>query len=298
MRKSTVLFYAIAFLTLANGCEENEIDIDNEIKGGFNITINDSILYNHNSIDFYDISSHLVYLKADNNFIFSTHGSFSVQVDSELIYTGQIIPGYSSYWPSGPIIQCAPTFYGEYIIPIGFFPSVDSTGRLKEDPRNDARIIEALKKNNQYKNGLSSEIHSIQKLSENKVQITIQLTNLDTGNILYLDPDRMGLELFHYFTNGLTIRDSQNKYYTHKLTIEKPDPWDLWDINWLSVLKSNETKIITVTYNDFDTLTPGEYTCWFNYPGLTSQIEKEELQQDSGRIWLGKLTNTKIINVE
>ncbi len=298
MKIFTILINTIIILVLIFGCEKRDNDLDIEIKDGFSLVINDSITYNSNSIDFYDFSSHLVYLKAGHNFTFSNRGTFSVLVDNELIYTGHMFPGYSSYLPMGPVIHCAPTFYGDYIIPIGFNQFIDSTGHSNKDPRDDSRIIEALKKSNQYKKGLTSDILSVQKLSNNKVQITLQLTNLDSESLLYLDLGKMGLNLFHYFTNGLIIRDSQNNSYTHKLTVEEPEPWDSWKIDWLSVLKSNEAKTISVTYNDFDIIPSGEYTVFFNYPGLSSQIEKEELQQNSGRIWLGQLSNTKIIDIE
>ena len=123
------------------------------------------------------------------------------------------------------------------------------------------------------------------------------MTNLESDNLLYLDPDKMGLELFHYFTNGLIIRDSQNSY-TYKLTTQKPEPWDSWAADWLTVINGNETKTISIIYNDFDFLPTGEYTASFSYPGLSHQIEKEELQQNIGRIWLGELNNTKVIDIE
>jgi hypothetical protein len=273
MRKLTIIFYAIVFLILAISCEKN----DNEIKGGFNLVINDSITYNSNSIDFYDFSSHLIYLKSGNSFSFSNHGTFRIQVDNEEIYIGQMIPMYSSYMPSGVFIRCTPTFYNDYIIPIGFSQIIDTEGNSIEDPRNDSRIIDALEKYNQYREGLSSEIISVQRMTDNKVKITLELSNLETDNLLYLDPDKMGLELFHYFTNGLIIRDSQRNSYTHKLTTQGPEPWDSWTVDWLTVINGNETKTFSIIYNDFDLLPVGEYTASFSYPGLSHQIELEDL---------------------
>lgn len=298
MKKLTVLFNTMLFLVLMIGCEKNDNDIETEIKDGFSLIINDSITYNSNSIDFYDFSSHLIYLKSGNVFSFSNRGAFMIQVDNEEIYTGQMFPMYSSYMPSGVYIRCTPTFYEDYIIPIGFSQIIDSEGNSIEDPRNDSKIIDALKKYNQYREGLSSEIISVQKLIDNKVKITIELTNLENDNILYLDPDKMGLEFFHYFTNGLIIRDSQSNSYTHKLTTQEPEPWDSWTADWLTVINGNETKTITIIYNDFDLLPVGKYTVSFSYPGLSHQIDLEDLQQINGRIWLGELNNTKTIDIE
>ena len=298
MRNSTTLINVIIFLVLTLGCEKNDNNIDTKIKDGFSLIINDSITYNSNSIDFYDFSTHLIYLKAGNKFTYSNRGTFSILVDNEDIYTGQMFPMYSSYFPTGSFIQCAPNFYNDYIIPIGFNQIIDTAGNTIDDPRNDSRIIEALKKYNQYKQGLSSDIISVQKLSDNKIKITFELTNLDSEDLQFLDPDKMGLGLFHYFTNGLIIKDTQNNFYTHKLTTEKPEPWDSWTTDWLTVINGNETKTISLIYNNFDILPSGEYTASFSYPGLSHQIEKEELQQNNGRIWLGQLNNTKIIDIE
>jgi len=298
MKNLTNLINVIIILTLIIGCERSANDLDTEIKNRFSLVIDDSITYNSNAIDFYDFSSHLIYLKPDNNFSYSNRGAFSVLVDDEEIYTGQMFPMHSSHFPTGALIPCAPTFYNDYIIPVEFNQIVDTNGSSNDDPRNDSRIIEALKKNNQYKRGFSSEIISVQKTSDNKVKITIELINRDSDNLLFLDPDKMGLELFHYFTNGLIIKDSQNNSYTHNLTIEKPDPWDSWEADWLTVIDGNEAKTISLIYDDFDILPAGEYTALFNYPGLKSQIEKEELQQNNGRIWLGELNNTKTIDIE
>jgi len=298
MRYLTILLCTIIILTLTLGCEKNDNDIVTEIKDGFSLIINDSITYNSNSIDFYDFSSHLIYLKSGNVFSFSNLGAFLIQVDNEEIYTGQMFPMYSSYMPTGVYIRCAPTFYNDYIIPIGFSQIIDNDGNSIEDPRNDSRIIDALKKYNQFREGLSSEIISIQQIADNKVKINLELTNLESDNLLYLDPDKMGLELFHYFTNGLIIRDSDNNSYMHKLTSQKPEPWDSWTADWLTVISGNETKIISIIYNDFDLIPSGEYTASFNYPGLSHQIEKEVLQQNNGRIWLGEVINTKVIDIE
>ena len=165
MKNLTILKNAILILILMSSCEKNENDI--EIKDGFSLTINDTISYNSNSIDFYDFSTHLIYLKTGNNFTYSNRGKFSILVNNEEIYTGQLFPMHSSYMPTGPYIRCAPTFYNDYIIPIEFTQIIDKEGIFNDDPRNDSRIINALKKYNQYREGLSSEIISVQKITDN-----------------------------------------------------------------------------------------------------------------------------------
>lgn len=36
----------------------------------------------------------------------------------------------------------------------------------------------------------------------------------------------------------------------------------------------------------------------FQFPGLTHQLTKNDIQQSDGRIWLGKLNMTKYITIE
>ncbi len=288
-KSSLLLFVTLLFFVLS--CESDN-------KDGFCLEINNDILYNSEVIDFYDFSSHLIYLKDGNNFTLSDQGTFSVSVDAEKIYSGGVYPLYSSYLPVGPYIQCCPSFYNDYIIPVSFRSYTNSEGITNEDPRSDPKIIESLIAENKYKRGLSGEILSIEKLSESSVKITLQITNLDSEDLLILDPDKMGLGLFHYYTNGLSLYDAQYNKYSNNLAVSYPDPRDLWESSWFSVLEGNGVKTVSITYDSFDNIPAGNYTAYFNYPGLSSQIEKSELQQNNGRIWLGKLINTSAVFID
>lgn len=294
MKNAILLFITIALIICISSCEKNKND--SEITDGFSLVISDSLTYNSNHIDFYDFSSHLIYLKT-GYFSFSDFGGFRVSVDNEVIYTGLMFPSYSSYLPTGPVIRCAPTFYDDFIIPIDFFQVTNSAGNTNEDPRNDTRIIEALKKYNQVRKGLSLEILSLERLSSNKLELTVQIINHDADVLLILDPEKMGIELFHYFTNGLTLVDSFNNSYTHKITPEKPNAYDSWKNDWLTTVNGNETKAITIIYNDFESIPSGRYSARFVYPGLGSQINREDLIQHNSRIWLGKLYISKAIDI-
>ena len=300
-KKGMIKYYSLlifVFFIFSLSCEKSNTGSEMENSGGFRIEINNSVIYDANDIDFYDFSSQLIYLKTGSHFFYSSYGSFSVLVDKEEIYTGQIYPMYSSYLPSGPVIQCAPTFYNDYVIPIGFIQFIDTTGNSLEDPRSDVRIMEALEKNHQYKKGLSCEILSIQKLRQNRIRVNLQLSTLDSDDLLILDPDRMGPELFHYFTNGLILQDSLNHTYTHHLEIGEPEPWNSWDIDWLTLLRGNETRTISLSYDDFEIPETGDYTAFFQFPGLSYQVERAELYQNGDRIWLGQVKSSKMIDIK
>ncbi len=65
------------------------------------------------------------------------YGTFNVLVDKKEIYAGDIIPFYSSTMGTGPIINCEPALFNDYIIPICFNQLVDIDENSIEDPRSD-----------------------------------------------------------------------------------------------------------------------------------------------------------------
>ena len=140
----------IFFLFIA-GCEGSDDNFKPDTDSGFSIVFDNSDIYTSEQIEFYDFSSHLIYLKDSIFFDDPNRGTFTVFVGDNEIYSGNLFPLYSSFMPAGPVIYCAPTFYEDYIIPIRFNQYTDSDGNTNEDPRNDQRIIDELKKSNKYK---------------------------------------------------------------------------------------------------------------------------------------------------
>ena len=297
MRTIGVLLAIISFLILS--CEKDESDLCYS-EAGFCIEIANKFVFNHRDIDYYDISSHLIYLKRSNPFLKDINKSeiFTVYANGIEIYSGHVEPGYSSSLYPGPLIRCQPSFYNDYIISIDFIQVYDSLGNCNPDPRVDARIIEALQIFDQYHEGLKCEMSSVQYQSQNKVTVDLVLRNTDSFNYYYLDPDKMGENLFHYFTTGLHLWDSKNrKSLTHCLDVSYPEPWNTWDEDWLSLIMSDESRRISITYNCFESVSNGNYRASFTFPGLF-HVGKSELQQNQGRIWLGELDLVKDVTVK
>ena len=283
------------------GCDKDEIDIKGNLTDGFCITSNGEVILNHNDFEYYDYSAHLIYLKDSKSFTedFEDLGEFKVLANGEEIYNGETWPGYSSSMPFGPVIGTHPSFYGDNIVSIGFMPYLDTLGNLLPDPREDERIVDALKRYNQFHAGLSCEITSVQYVSSTNVTVKLLLKNNDDFNYYYIDPEKTGIGLFHYFTNGLYIRNfSPHKTYTHKIETVSADSWNTWDKDWLSVISGKQSKVITITYNNFDEVPKGEYKASFEFPGLGFQVDKEDIIQDNAQIWLGNLRIQKNITIE
>lgn len=296
MKATITILFAISVLLA--GCEKDENNFSKNLTDGFCIVSNDKVVIKHTDIEFYDYSTHLIYLNDNKSFADDIEGigNFTVYADRHKIYSGQTFSHYSSYMPSGAVIRTQPSFYGDNILSIDFVSRLDSSGNYLPDPREDKKIVNALKKYNQFHAGLSCEIKSLSFLSSNNVKLELLLKNNDSFNYYYIDPEKTGIGLFHYFTTGLLITGfSAHKTYTHKTATISADPWNGWKKDWLSVIRGKESKVITITYDNYDNVPQGKYKAIFEFPGLSFQVEKKDIQQDNGQIWLGKLNIRKDI---
>lgn len=115
------------------------------------------------------------------------------------------------------------------------------------------------------------------------------MTNNDSDDLLFLGPDKMGMGLFHYFTNGLTLRDKLNNRYTHSVSHIKPESSKSWKNEWLSEIKGDETIDFSIIYNDFAEFESGTFKTEFTFPDLSFHVDRSELIQSNGRIWLGNI---------
>jgi len=157
--------------------------------------------------------------------------------------------------------------------------------------------VEALNQYDQYRDGLRFELLSVNYESTPRVEVKLKLSNGDPENDYYLDPDRMGTDLFHYFTSGLIIWDEElDKSYSNLLELPVPEPLDAWDLSWLSLMEQGTSDTMTITYNRFEVVPPGTYPVFFTFPGLSYQVEEKERMQVNGRIWLGlKLLHAEVV---
>ncbi|HRX11426.1 MAG TPA: hypothetical protein P5210_07255, partial [Draconibacterium sp.] len=86
--------------------------------------------------------------------------------------------------------------------------------------------------------------------------------------------------------------------YFADIDIESPLYWNYWDIEWLSLIKSGETKSFILNYNIIKEISPGTYIAYFKFPGLNIQLSKEEIELEDGRIWQGNVAILKKVTIE
>ncbi len=248
--------------------------------------------FRFDDIALYDSSTHIIYFKeAQSEFKEVLQGSFAFFDKGDTIYSGGFYPGYSSYIPAGPIILSPPNMYGDHALRIEIWIG------NKPDVRNNPRLIEILKEHNLLHSGLSGEVDLIE-VNDNVLSFGFTLTNHDLTDLLIIDMNKTGLNLFHYFTNGLYLRDQDhNEIFSSTIEHLTPEPWNSWKPEWLSTLKSGESISFTINYPLEAPINPGDYRLLFEFPGLAYQVSKDELFQGNERIWLGDITLRKTITL-
>jgi hypothetical protein len=274
--KKLLLFGLLVLLT-ATSCKKLENEVFFKIGTGQQ--------YKFSDIELYDSSTHIFYFKNEQyefkDFLANT---FAVMDDGKLIYQGSFVPGYSSSIPNGPFIM-SPPLYGNYALRIE-----NGNPDKLHDIRNDSRMIDILKQHALLHPGLTISSSSIEITG---TQLTFKFTvkNNDQSDLMIIDLDKTGPNLFHYFSNGLIINDlAHNEVFKSNIQQQAPDPWNSWKIDWLSELKSGDSKEYTINYVITSPIIPGEYEITFAFPGLAYQVTKDQLYQGNSRIWLGDIT--------
>jgi hypothetical protein len=287
----THILITVIIISILTSCEQ--INTEDTI-----FKIGDKLEYRYSDIELYDSSTHILYFKTSHpEFLIQNKSTFEFLANGEEIYSGVFYPGYSSSFPSGPYIYSSPNFYGLYALRIEFM-FIENGTVLRNDPRNDPRIISALKKYNLLHSGLSVTTNSI-VINGPQLTFKFTVTNQDISDLLILDPDKIGPNLFHYFTNGLSIRKlTHEEVFYSNFQPQTPSPWNSLDAGWLSEIKSGESRQFTINYTLASVINPGEYNAFFEFPGLSCQVTEDQLYQNNKRIWLGDVQLTKKIIIQ
>lgn len=167
----------------------------------------------------------------------------------------------------------------------------------KPDVRNCAKMIEILKNHDLLHRGLYGAIDTL-VINGNTLTLKFTIVNTDQSDLLILDVNKTGVNLFHYFTNGLSIKDKNyNNVFESNIVSSKPDPWNSFKVDWLTLLKSGDSLTFSINYNIEKTIDPGDYYMVFMFPGLAYQVLKDQLLQGNNRIWLGDITLRKNLKI-
>jgi hypothetical protein len=281
--KKIVPFF-IFILIILSSCEKTSRDVI--------FKINDDHEYKYSDIEMYDSSAHILYFKNEHpEFRSIEKGTFTFLDEGETVYTGYIWPSYSSLGPKSPFIM-APLHTNAYTLTIQSWVPAES------DVRNNPRIMSVFSRYNLLHNGLSVTSGSVETGGAGQLVFHFTVKNFDKSDLRIIDINKTGPNLFHYFTNGLYIYDSEdNEVFTSTINVQQADPWDSWSDNWLSTIKTGESKDFTITYPLNKTIGPGDYRISFMFPGFSYQISRDQLYQGDSRIWMGSVSFRKHIAI-
>jgi hypothetical protein len=256
------------------------------------------------NIERYDFSSHCIYLKkivpqpVKNVPLGGT--PFVVMAGNQRCYLGGLWTGESSFSPpeGTPLIYAMPSFMPPDIIEIGPGHSYSRGLRIpnmRPDVRTDARVKQALIENGQFHAGMDLTLDKVEisrRENGSSLKYTYTLKNSDKDNLYVLDPDKMGKALFHYFHNGPVLlpdsNDSPIGADTSKIST-KPEPWDKIDTAWLTLIKSGESMMRTVTLDAYPVIAADKFVCRFRFNSPMGGVSKDIRQQPNGRIWMGSI---------
>ena len=257
-------------------------------------------------IEFYDFSSHCIYLKCEKNGLFPTLNKglfpaswwgrpFVVVAHWESRYLGMFNSVMSSLGRPVPYIEDFENVlrYPKDVIHISSGGSLwDAPG----DPRDDQAIKLALEAANLYHEGIAVTldlIRLVQNSDTATISYTFTVTNNDR-NALYLpDPDLMGDSLFNYFNNGPSFRGSSPGpfYMTDHSGSVAPVPSGTWAPGWFVRLPSGASVQREVVVPGYPHIPPDSYTAGFLYNGPVN-IERAQRTMADGRYWIGPTHST------
>ena len=140
------------------------------------------------------------------------------------------------------------------------------------------------------------------------VVYTFTIRNKDTDDLYVLDPERINTDFFHDFQNGIRGRRTEADEVSFAWPNPRnnggePTPRGKVDLAWFSLLKSGQTMTRTVVMKGLPKIFPGEYECHLSYGspeyfhGGTGTVTKQQRRQKDGRVWLGQIEATLVINV-
>jgi hypothetical protein len=245
--------------------------------------IGKDLFYRFSDIESYDSTTHILCFKTVHpEFDKNDQSNFTFFVNKDSIYQGDFWPSFHSSWPTRPYVSTWPFSLQNFAL------RLENRTNVKPDLRNDPRIIKAFKDHDLLHSGLFVSINTVE-CGTSKVTFSFTLTNRDNTTLLCLDPEKMGLNLFHYFTNGLYFQKLPwtTSAINIKIPYDAPTSNSTWKKEWLSAIKPGESKTFSIDYPISSAFNPGEYEVTFEYPGLLFQVSRDKLIQPEGKIWLG-----------
>ena len=282
--KPNKIFQLVVFVSLiiTNSCNTDpNVNLnDSELT----IEFSDGTLLTESDIEFYDSSTYTYFLKS--HLITETPISdFKVKVNNDSILGGVLHSCALSSMPPTPYFISDCFFSGRDIITIGHYGD-------GENIRNDSRIINSLRENNLFRQGLSCQIDSVSVIeSENQTDVVCSITISNHDNTSYYIPDlnKMGEEYYTDYTGGLSFSNATTGLSSFIKDSNSSRQRDDISIEDLSILEPKSSVSYTYKSRNYYAIPEGEYKVRVRFYGIVYTADEFELNQENGRIWVGEI---------
>lgn len=262
-------------------------------------------------IEFYDWSSHCIYLKKDKSSLFPNYfeGYYQLPLswtDRPWVVVANSLPCYLGYFVTDASVITSP-FPEITVLEVdtwGYPKDIITSGwiwLLHSDPRDNELAKESLIQSGLFHGGINVSmdfVNSRIKIFNSDtvtVEYSIRIKNNDTDDLFVFDPDKTGSDIYHYYNNGPNFIDMNGtKSYNSKYKkTKKPDSWDS---NWYTLLKSGESIERTIRLKGYPSIPPGIYWVQLEYSVPKQGLDKNKRINQNGRYWIGS-TITKPIQI-
>lgn len=333
--RNQLLFLIIFIGLITNYCDKNPVRAKDEsyfgiyflqddtlkMKDVYDKKLDDLILspepwLDEDDICFYDWSSHCIYLKKDKTYFFPDweNGKFNefppdwadkpfvVVANGKRCYMGYFFNILSHYWIA-PVIwdfDNSKTYPSDVLF-------IDWMWLYHDYPQNNPDVKNALIEAGLYHGGISvtfdttdvNTLCMIENADTSTISYKFTITNNDEDDLYVIDPDKMGSDLFHWFTNGPVFKNLKTgKLYESRWekTVTLPS-LEYWSPDWFTKLKSGHSIQRTVILKGYPYFPTGEYIFEFRYNGQIFGMEKEVRDISDGRYWLGPTRSNILVMV-
>jgi hypothetical protein len=284
--------------------KDNNINIQDIVnKDLSSLSLQSSPWLSDKDIDYYDYSSHFIYLIQDKSSFFSEYKTaywdsvwsfrpFLIIADGVICYAG-FFYGYESKYVDntipyidGSVIQYYPTEVLE----------IERSFGIKKDVRDDERIKNALITANKIKFGIEVNLDSVKILNYDTttVEYNITIKNNDNESIYVFDPDKSGIEIFSCYTMGIIFLnlDTQRDFSAiYRKMVSPSNPYTV-NIDYYTKINIGGSITRKLLLKGFENIPYGEYYCQMRYCSPFFEIEEGQRTLNDGKIWIGyTLTN-------
>jgi hypothetical protein len=282
--KPIKIFLPVVFVSfiITNSCDTDPtVNLDDS---ELTIEFSNGTLLTESDIEFYDSSTYTYFLKSHLN-TETPISDFKVKLNNDSILGGVLHSCALSSMPPTPYFISDCFFSGRDIITIGHYGN-------GENVRNDSRIINSLKENNLFRQGLSCQIDSISVIeSENQTDVVCSITISNHDNTSYYIPDlnKMGEEYYTDYTGGLSFSNTTTGLSSFIKDSNSSRQRDDINIEDLSILEPKSSVSYTYKSRNYYAIPEGEYKVRVRFYGIVYTANEFELNQENGRIWVGEL---------